>query len=141
VSFNKQNIYLKMPNLEYLDIKFDIEKYEFQYDQEEDEDESISKYDILYNVKKAYRNIRREIYNASWYDFRHKMELKCNELGIEFILADKFFPSTQLCHNCGNIKKGKNKLTLKDTQYICDKCGYVNDRDINAALNLQWYIV
>ena len=59
VSFNKQNIYLKMPNLEYLDIKFDIEKYEFQYDQEEDEDESISKYDILYNVKKAYRNIKQ----------------------------------------------------------------------------------
>ena len=92
-------------------------------------------------VKKTYRNIRREIYNASWYDFRHKMELKCNEYGIEFILADKLFPSTQLCHNCGSIKKGKNKLTLKDTHYICDKCGYVNDRDINAALNLQWYIV
>ena len=62
VSFNKkQNIYFKMPNLEYLDIKFDIEKYEYQFDQEEDEDESISKYDIFYNVKKTYRNIKKII--------------------------------------------------------------------------------
>ena len=59
--YKKQNIYLKMPNLEYLDIKFDIEKYECQYDQEEDEDESISKYDIFYNVKKTYGNIKKMI--------------------------------------------------------------------------------
>ena len=62
VSFNKkQNIYLKMPNLEYLDIKFEIGEYECQYDQEEDEDESISKYDIFYNVKKTYGNIKKMI--------------------------------------------------------------------------------
>ena len=60
VSFNKkQKIKFKIPNLEYLDIKFDIEKYECQYNQEEDEDESIWKYDTLYNVKKTYGNIKR----------------------------------------------------------------------------------
>ena len=90
-------------------------------------------------VKHAYRSIRREIYNAAWYDFRHKMELKCKEYGIEFILADKKFPSTQLCSKCGHVKKGKDKLTLKDTVYICKKCDYIGDRDINAAINLQWY--
>ena len=90
-------------------------------------------------TKKMPRWLRREIYYASWYDFRQKMEYKCNELGIKFVLADKSFPSTQMCSECGKIKTGKHKLTLFDHVYVCKKCGLKLDRDVNAARNLEWY--
>jgi len=38
---------------------------------------------------------------------------------------------------CGNVKQGKDKLTLKDRTYRCDACGRVMDRDLNAAMNLR----
>jgi len=90
-------------------------------------------------TKKMPKWLRREIYYASWYDFRCKMEYKCNELGIEFVLAKKSFPSTQMCSECGKIKTGKHKLTLSDHVYVCKKCGLKLDRDVNAARNLEWY--
>jgi len=90
-------------------------------------------------TKRMPRWLRREIYYASWYDFRFKMEYKCNELGIKFVLADKSFPSTQLCSECGELKTGKHKLTLNDHVYVCKKCGLKLDRDVNAARNLEWY--
>jgi putative transposase len=90
-------------------------------------------------TKRMPRWLRREIYYASWYDFRCKMEYKCNELGIKFVLADKSFPSTQMCSECGKIKTGKHKLALHDHVYVCKKCGVRLDRDVNAARNLEWY--
>ena len=90
-------------------------------------------------TKRMPKWLRREIYYASWFDFRFKMERKCNELGIKFVLADKSFPSTQMCSECGKIKTGKHKLTLSDHVYVCKKCGIRLDRDVNAARNLEWY--
>ena len=90
-------------------------------------------------TKRMPRWLRREIYYASWYDFRYKMEYKCNELGIKFVLANKSYPSTQLCSECGELKTGKHKLTLSDHVYVCEKCGVRLDRDVNAARNLEWY--
>lgn len=96
-----------------------------------------------FEVKKLTRNMprwmRREIYYASWYDFKVKMEYKCDELGIQFILASKEFPSTQICSECGHIKHGSDKLKLDDHVYVCKKCGLKLNRDINAARNLEWY--
>ena len=46
---------------------------------------------------------------------------------------DRFYPSSKLCHNCGQIKKD---LKLSDRVYKCD-CGYEEDRDYNASINLR----
>ncbi len=52
------------------------------------------------------------------------------------VVADKWFPSSKRCSNCGYINHG---LTLKDRIYTCPSCGNVIDRDLNAALNLKQY--
>ena len=65
--------------------------------------------------------------------FRVKLENKCKQTGIELRVVDRFYPSSKLCHNCGNIKKG---LKLSDRVYTCE-CGYTEDRDYNASLNLR----
>ena len=63
-----------------------------------------------------------------------KLKRKAQIIGIEFRTVDRFYPSSKTCHTCGHINKG---LKLKDRVYICPKCGYTEDRDFNAALNLR----
>ena len=64
---------------------------------------------------------------------RNMMEYKCKMYNIPFILAPDDYPSTQLCSNCGNRQNiGSNKY------YKCPNCGMKMDRDINAALNLEY---
>ncbi|EQD57322.1 protein containing Transposase, IS605 OrfB, partial [mine drainage metagenome] len=41
--------------------------------------------------------------------------------------------TTQECSDCHNVKKGDEKLALKDRTYHCDICGLVTDRDLNVA--------
>lgn len=90
-------------------------------------------------TKNMNKDMRREIYNSAWYDFRCMMEYKCAEFGIQLIFADKAFPSTQICSECNEIKTGDHKLGLYDKKYKCPKCGLKMDRDINATKNLEWY--
>lgn len=88
----------------------------------------------------ASKGIQRSLFSR----FRQILTYKCNWYGKELILADKTYPSTQRCAKCGYIKKGDEKITLqgnqkhgtKHNEYICYKCGYSNDRDDNAVLNL-----
>lgn len=76
--------------------------------------------------------------------FRQVLTYKCDWYGRTLILANRFYPSTQRCSNCGHIKTGDDKITLKGNQkhhtkhneYICYKCGVVMDRDLNAVYNL-----
>ena len=63
-----------------------------------------------------------------------KLKRKAQIIGIEFRTVDRFYPSSKTCHTCGHTNKG---LKLKDCVYICSKCGYTEDRDFNAALNLR----
>ena len=74
--------------------------------------------------------------DAKWYEIRRQIEYKCERLGINFVLADRFYSSSKTCSSCGNIKKD---LKLKDRVYICPHCGLVIDRDINASINLANY--
>jgi putative transposase len=70
------------------------------------------------------------------YEFRRQMQYKCELNGIEFVLADRFYPSSKTCSCCGNIKKD---LKLRDRNYKCEKCGLEIDRDFNASVNLANY--
>ena len=87
------------------------------------------------NVKGMMKNnhLSKAVVQQKFYEFRNKLATKCNALGIELRIVDRFYPSSKLCHKCGSIKKD---LKLKDRIYKCD-CGYVEDRDYNASLNLR----
>ena len=61
--------------------------------------------------------------------------INCQKYQIPFIQADDFYPSSQLCSNCGH----QQKLTLRDRTYKCKECGTKMNRDMNAAKNLFQY--
>lgn len=79
------------------------------------------------------KHLSKAIASQKFYEFRTKLIAKSKELGIEVRIVDRFYPSSKLCHNCGNIKKD---LKLSDREYTCE-CGYKADRDYNASLNLR----
>lgn len=87
------------------------------------------------NIKGMMKNrhLSKAVATQKFYEFRIKLETKCKEFGIELRIADRWYPSSKICHACGCIKKD---LKLSDREYICE-CGYHADRDYNASLNLR----
>ena len=91
-------------------------------------------------MKKKAKNLHRSLFGR----FRQFMEYKAEKFGKTLIIADRFYPSTQRCSNCGHVKTDDEKITLSGNQkhgtkhheYICYHCGYKDDRDHNAVLNL-----
>ena len=82
------------------------------------------------------RRLARAIADAGMAGFLTKLEYKCGWYGAEYVKADRWFASSKLCAHCG----WKNDdLTLSDREWSCDGCSVLNDRDFNAAQNLeQW---
>lgn len=76
-------------------------------------------------------NNKNEVFHLMWYKFREYLSYKSKDRGIQFVLADKNFPSSQICSRCGAIKKSSYRI------HICDNCGFRIDRDLNAAINLS----
>ena len=79
------------------------------------------------------RHLSKAVASQKFYEFRRKLKMKCGNHGIELRVVDRFYPSSKLCHCCGQIKRD---LKLSDRVYKCN-CGYVEDRDFNASLNLR----
>ena len=79
------------------------------------------------------RHLSKAVASQKFHEFRIKLKVKCDDNGIELRIVDRFYPSSKLCHCCGSIKKD---LKLSDRVYRCI-CGYVEDRDFNASLNLR----
>lgn len=107
-----------------------------EYDKVVIEDLSVKK---MMMSKKA-KNLHRSLFGR----FRQFMEYKAIKFDKELIVADKYYPSTQRCSCCGHIKTGEDKITLQGNkkhgtnhhEYECYECGYKNNRDHNAVLNL-----
>ena len=87
------------------------------------------------NVKGMMKNrhLSKTVASQKFHEFRTKLKAKCEENRIELRVVDRFYPSSKLCHCCGSLKKD---LKLSDRIYKC-VCGYVEDRDLNASLNLR----
>ena len=91
-------------------------------------------------MSKKYKNLHRSLFGR----FRLFMEYKAIKFGKELIMADLYYPSTQMCSNCGYVKTGDDKITLsgnkkhgtKHNEYVCYECGFEADRDKNAVMNL-----
>ena len=79
------------------------------------------------------KHLSNAVASQKFYEFRTKLQAKCKESGIELRVVDRWYPSSKTCHCCGAIRKD---LKLSDRIFRCD-CGYIEDRDFNAALNLR----
>lgn len=88
------------------------------------------------NVKGMMKNrhLARAISQEGFYNFRVKLVAKCKQLGIPVHLINRFEPTSKICHHCGFKKVD---LSLSDRVYRCPNCHYIEDRDINAALNIR----
>ena len=89
------------------------------------------------NVKGMMKNkhLSDAIRKQGFYEFRRQLGYKCKFRGIELVVADRFYPSSKTCSQCGKINKD---LKLKDRVYSCS-CGLSIDRDLNACINLSRY--
>ena len=90
------------------------------------------------NIKGMMKNkhLSKAIAKQCLHEFKRQIQYKCELNGIEFIEADKWYPSSKTCSKCGHIKA---KLSLSERTYICEECGLVIDRDYNASINLSRY--
>jgi putative transposase len=90
------------------------------------------------NIKGMMKNkhLAKAIAKQGLYEFKRQLKYKCEFYGIEFVEADKWYPSSKICSECGHKK---TKLSLSERTYICEECGAVIDRDFNASINLSRY--
>ena len=90
------------------------------------------------NVSGMMRNkyLSKDIASQNFAEFKRQILYKAEAIGIEVVEADRFFASSKKCSGCGCIKK---HLRLGERVYKCELCGYVIDRDLNAAINLANY--
>ena len=88
------------------------------------------------NVSGMFRNrkLARAIADAGMSGFLSKLEYKCGWYGAEYVKADRWFASSKLCAHCG---WRNDDLKLSDREWRCGGCGALNERDLNAAVNLS----
>ncbi|GAB2484550.1 IS200/IS605 family element RNA-guided endonuclease TnpB [Alkalibacterium psychrotolerans] len=101
--------------------------------------EIIKNHDIIciedLNTKGMLRNhkLAKSISDVSWSSFVTKLQYKADWYGREIITVDKWFPSSQICSECGH-KDGKKSLEIRE--WSCPICHAHHDRDINASINI-----
>jgi putative transposase len=77
------------------------------------------------------------IADCGMYEFKRQLEYKTEKFSSQLILVDRMFPSSQICSNCG---QHRHKMPLKNRVYVCPNCGNTEDRDLNAAKNIErWF--
>ncbi|WP_229480600.1 IS607 family element RNA-guided endonuclease TnpB [Mycolicibacterium mageritense] len=81
----------------------------------------------------ANHRIARRISGTSWGELRRQLTYKTADRGGTLVVADRFYPSSKACSNCGTVKA---KLSLSQRIYHCESCSISIDRDRNAAANL-----
>jgi putative transposase len=87
------------------------------------------------NVSGMLQNhcLARAIADVGMYELDRQVRYKAAWSGSEVVAADRWYPSSKRCSGCGEIK---DELDLSERVYVCERCGLVMDRDLNAARNL-----
>lgn len=102
--------------------------------------------DLDVNSMRMNKRLCKSLHRNAFGRFKRKMIAKAEEYNVDFVLADRYFPSTQTCSECGHVKTGDEKLFLwgdkygnDHNTYVCYNCGTIQDRTENAILNLNHY--
>jgi len=92
------------------------------------------------NVKGMMKNrhLSKAVAQQGFFEFKTMIQYKAKRYGIEFVEADRFYPSSKTCSACGYVKP---KLSLSEREFVCECCGSIIDRDKNASFNLSRYKV
>lgn len=87
------------------------------------------------HVRGMVRNhsLAKSISDAAWGEFVRQLEYKGSWYGCEVVKVDRWFPSSRTCGECGAVNAA---LELSDRRWVCEGCGVVHDRDVNAARNI-----
>jgi len=81
----------------------------------------------------ARHTLAQAVGDVGMAELRRQIEYKAAWNGVRVMFADRFYPSSKKCSACGYIKAD---LRRSDRTYVCESCGVVLDRDLNAAINL-----
>ena len=76
----------------------------------------------------------KAVADAGWYTFRMMLKTKASQRGKNFTEIGRYEPSTKMCSSCGHVK---SEMKLSERRFVCAECGYTNDRDVNAAINVR----
>ena len=99
----------------------------------------INDYDLIVienlKVKNMIKNrkLSRHISDCAWGTFINYLEYKAKWNNKQVVKIGTYFPSSKTCSECGWINK---ELELSDREWVCQSCGVVHDRDLNASINI-----
>ncbi len=85
---------------------------------------------------KRNRHLAKSISDSGWGEFRTLIEYKTQWYGKRLIVIDRWHPSSRLCSTPGCGWKNSH-LKLSDRTWVCNNCGTLHDRDLNAAKNIR----
>ena len=88
------------------------------------------------NIKGMFQNNKwsSKLQRNGLYEIVMQLQYKCDWNDVDFVQVDRFFPSSQLCSNCGYQH---HDLGLGVGKWVCPECKTFHDRDINAAINIR----
>ena len=100
----------------------------------------VKAYDIIcvenLNISGLMKNHRlaKSFQDVSLYEFIRQLEYKARWYGKTLSKIDMFYPSSQICSNCGYKNSAVKNLNIRE--WTCPKCGTYHDRDVNSAINI-----
>ncbi|MCI8478014.1 MAG: transposase [Oscillospiraceae bacterium] len=66
--------------------------------------------------------------------FRTCLQYKLARQGKQFLVVDRYVPTTRTCSVCGLVRE---ELGARETAWTCPKCGTAHNREVNAAKNIK----